>query len=314
VATVLGAGPRNVSIIAGCHADEPVGPITAGTLPRLLSAHFPELLTHFRFHIIPQMNPDGADRNRVWFQDPLSFPEYAAKVVREKPGDDIEFGFGREKRPRPECLGAMEFLEHHGPYCAHFSLHGMGFSEGAWFLVCREWVDRSATLIQALERVTTALSFPFHDIDREGEKGFTRIRPGFCTTPTSTAMCDHFLRKGDPETAGKFKPSSMEFVQSLGAGDVLVADPGAGPLRMVSEMPLFRIGLADNSKPGDPPGTAYQHFKDELEALREAPPPLDPTALAALADRYLLMAVPVALQVRLQVAMIVLALEYLRTQ
>ena len=40
----LGAGERHVSIIAGCHADEPVGPMTAQALPALLPREVPALL------------------------------------------------------------------------------------------------------------------------------------------------------------------------------------------------------------------------------------------------------------------------------
>ena len=51
-------------------------------------------------------------------------------------------------------------------------------------------------------------------------------------------MRRHFLDRGDPETAAVFRPSSMEYVRSLG-GD---------PLTFVSEMPLFLL---------PPPETAY---------------------------------------------------------
>ena len=89
----LGSGIRHVSVVAGAHADEPVGPMTTQMLPALLQGHFPEFLDRFTFRVISNINPDGADRNRPWFSNPLDFRTYVANTVRELPGDDIEFGY-----------------------------------------------------------------------------------------------------------------------------------------------------------------------------------------------------------------------------
>lgn len=235
----FGAGEKPVSIVAGSHADEPAGPMTAQALPLLLHAHFPEVLERFRFHVIPQINPDGAERNRPWFHDPPDFETYAQHAIREQPGDDIEFGFADEAGARPENRAVARYLKRHAPFAAHFSLHGMGFAEGAWFLLCREWVERCGPVMDALESLCQCVGMPLHDIDRQGEKGFTRIRPGFATTPTSTAMRAFFEQRGDPETAAKFLPSSMEYVAAL----------GGGPLCAVSEIPLFASRVAKPACP-----------------------------------------------------------------
>lgn len=227
-----GTGPATVSVIAGCHADEPAGPMTASCLPSLLARHAPELLERFSFRIVPQMNPDGAERNRAWFRERLDLNLYIEHVVRELPGDDVEFGFGDDPHMRPECRAAQTFLSSGAPYAAHFSLHGMGFSEGAWCLIHPSWRDRSTPFQAAFAKFCADNAMPLHDIDRHGEKGFERIAPGFCTTPNSTAMREYFLAEDDSETAEKFRPSSMEWIASL----------GGAPLAIVSEMPLFRIG------------------------------------------------------------------------
>ena len=73
------------------------------------------------------------------------------------------------------------------------------------------------------------MGYRLHDDARTGEKGFRRIERGFSTCPNSTAMREHFLARGEPETAGRFRPSSMEFMRALG-GD---------PLTLVSEIPHF---------------------------------------------------------------------------
>lgn len=290
----VGQGPRAVSVIAGCHADEPVGPITALLLPGLLRRHFPELLDDFRFHVIPQMNPDGAVRNRGWFESPLPFPAYAEGAVRETPGDDIEFGFDTEEGARPECLSMQQFLKPEGPFHAHFSLHGKDYAEGAWFLLSAAHETQSEELMGALSSFCGDMGMPLHDVDRRGEKGFVRIGPGFSTTPNSAAMRDFFLTQGDAVTAALFRPSSMEFVSAQ----------GGEPLCMVSEVPMFRMA-GDDGHPGGPVGP---RFKADLEEALRRPEAERDAALEDLQYRYELATVPLELHVRLQLAMIVLAL------
>ena len=285
----IGLGKQTVSIIAGAHADEPTGPVTALLWPWLLETHFPELLQQFTFHIIPQMNPDGAERNRRWFAAEPDFKTYVSAVLREEPGDDVEFGFGTGKPVRPECRAAMTFLKPHGPYAAHFSLHSMPYNEGVWFLLSPNWQEQATGLMAQLSAYCKAAGFMLHDVDRHGEKGFSRIGPGFSTTPNSTAMRSFFEAQGQPETAAKFHPSSMEFISS----------PGGDPLCMVSEIPLFLLG---NETPnlGNP---AYFRFKLELDlAIKE-------NTLKSLITRYDVKSVPLEQQVRLQLGMILLGLE-----
>lgn len=281
----FGQGRRNVSVIAGCHADEPVGPMTAQILARVLQRSFPELLERFRFHVVPQMNPDGAENNRAWFRTPFELDAYLEHVHRELPGDDIEFGWSTGPGVRPEVVNAMKFLKPHAPYEAHFTLHGMAFAQGAWCLLSPEWVDRADTYMDAFALLCAERDFPLHDVDRKGEKGFVRIRDGFCTHPNSTAMKRYFLDRNDTATAQRFRPSSMEWIRSLG-GD---------PLCIVSELPLFMID--------DPDGT----FRDALEALRVTPTP-DPSELNDLIRRFGVKAVAPEDQIPLQIGMIVLAL------
>ena len=293
----FGVGERAVSIIAGCHADEPIGPMTAQILYHHLRDHFPKLLQSFRFRVIPDMNPDGAERNRTWFAQTLSLDQYLNHVLRELPGDDIEFGFGSDGDERPECQAMQSFLGDHGSYAAHFSLHGLAVAEGAWCLICKEWRMKATGYMEAFAQLCQSLDFPQHDIDRKGDKGFERIGKGYTTTPHSQPMKQFFLDQHDPETAAKFKPTSMQYIQSLG-GD---------PLCIVSELPLFHIGL---------PSTDIDHlstlaFKEELDAIRAQHPTLSPEDLSPLCNDYRLTPTPLDLQVRLQTGMIVLALHEL---
>ena len=116
----LGEGPLQVSLIGGCHADEPVGPSMLARLAGWLQAQVADhpLLTSVTWSIVPHVNPDGAARNAAWtevtepLRDHLGEPDlgyelnrYLAAVVRELPGDDIEFGFPHDPEDREAILG-----------------------------------------------------------------------------------------------------------------------------------------------------------------------------------------------------------------
>lgn len=288
----MGEGPRLVTITAGCHADEPVGPMTAELLPTLI-ADSDDLLDDFTFRVVPQMNPDGAARNRAWFAPELDFATYLEHSVRELPGDDIEFGFSEGPEARPECRAAIDWLWKHGPVSAHFSLHGMAWAEGAWFLMNRDSVDGAEVLTGALEALCVAWDVPQMEIDRKGEKGFFRVTKGVSTSPTSVAMSEHFWGLGDPETAAKFLPSSMEFAESI----------GGNPLCIVSELPLFLLDVPASLE--DP---VLYRFRDALALAQEQG---TPWAIARLIHDFRLRPLPLHTQVAMQFEMIYLALNYL---
>jgi hypothetical protein len=96
--------------------------------------------------------------------------------------------------------------------------------------------------------------------------------------------------------AARFRPSSMEFVQSLG-GD---------PLCMVSELPLFRIGKRSRSLED----SIYWPVIDRFRELR-GEGGVDPKAAAAFIEEFALEPVPFATQSALQVAMMEEALAIL---
>jgi hypothetical protein len=257
----FGNGSRSVGLIGGCHADEPVGPEMLGKLcAHLASASSSSpLLRDYRWFVVPDVNPDGAHRNAAWTGTTVECRDHAGiadrgyelcayveNVVREAPGDDIEFGFpwgAEDADARPENLAVARFLSGGAPFSVHGSFHGMDFAVGPWFLLEPSWRDRTAELRDNLRRQVRALGYRLFDVDRGGEKGFHRIDEGFTTRPDSAAMIEHFRALGDERTARLFRPSSMEFVRGLG-GD---------PLTLVSEMPLFVLD-PNNGPPETPTG------------------------------------------------------------
>ncbi len=250
MAHALGDGPVRVSLVGGCHADEPVGPSFLRRLVRYLVGDDGRPLRRAAtWFIIPHLNPDGATANAAW-QTPgttrYDLAVYLRHRVRELPGDDIEFGFPRgadDLGARPENRAAWGFWRGHAPFDLHVSMHGMAMAAGPYFLVERGWWPRFANAAAALTGDVKAAGYTLHDVERQGEKGFHRLARGFCSRPDSRSMRRHFLELGDPETAARFRPSSMEAVRALG-GD---------PLTLVTEMPLFITpGVGERLGPPDP--------------------------------------------------------------
>jgi len=235
----VGKGAIKISLIGGCHADEPVGPMFLRKLVNFLDAQTDKhpLLTSYTWYIIPHCNPDGEAKNKKWYSDEdthINLVDYLTLSRREAPGEDIEFGFpikGMYETLRVENKVIFDFwVKHKISFHLHASLHGMAKSYGPWFLLDRNWIKKTEPLQQ--ECITRAHELGYtilHDVDRKGEKGFTRITKGFCTRPDSSAMRKHFLLQDDTAMASLFRPSSMESVRSF----------SGNTLTLVSEMPLF---------------------------------------------------------------------------
>lgn len=263
----LGSGPRLVTLVAGAHADEPVGPETLRTLVLGVLAErdwlaegggFADLFERFTFRIVPHVNPDAEARNRPWMEAWPDVQAFLRHRRREPPGSDVEFGF---PVMRPENRAASRFLFDFEPIALHMSLHGMAFSEGAMLLIERHCVDRTEALRDGFREAVRDAGLALHDHDRSGEKGFDYIEPGFWTTPEGTTMKEHFRERGDIRTARGFFLSSMEMARIAGYDDVRQAHP----LCIVTELPLFVIARDYEHEPGVP--TAYLAFRDELPEI-----------------------------------------------
>jgi len=305
---VFGRGDLHVSLIGGCHADEPVGPAMLRRLASFLAAlpAEPPLLTAVTWYVVPHVNPDGEARNQAWSEATLPAVDHLGKedraydlsiyirhVIRELPGDDMEFGFPRDSGDsgaRLENRAVASFLTEGAPFHLHASFHGMGFASGPWFLIEPAWIDRTGRLRDSLRAKVRAMGYQPFDVNRGGEKGFHRIDEGFTTRPDSRAMIAWFEERGDTETAGKFRPSSMEYVRSLG-GD---------PFTMVSEMPLFLRPLepGETGRPDDP---RFRAFLDRIAAKPA-------TEARAEAERTGVRGMPIRDQMRLQLAFLNAAL------
>lgn len=295
----LGHGARRLSLIGGCHADEPVGPAMLDLLVSELARRDADdpLLDAYTWYVVPHVNPDGEARNATWTTThPLGNGDargydlglYLRAAVREQPGDDVEFGFPRspaDYQARPENRAVAAFLAPGAPFVLHASFHGMAFAAGPWFLIEHAWAERTEAMRERLRARVRALGYELHDVDRGGEKGFFRIDEGFTSRPDSRAMAAHFEALGNSAMARRFRPSSMEHVRSLG-GD---------PLTFVSEMPLFLL-----------PAACYEAGNlvrpTALGTLHHLAAQGDAEALAREAAQLGLRPMPIGDQMRLQLA------------
>jgi hypothetical protein len=301
----FGGGPLHVSLIAGCHADEPVGPAMLRRLVAWLAARPADdpALRDATWSIVPHVNPDGEARNAAWSAPTLPAVDhrgapdrvydlalYLRHVNRERPGDDMEFGFpfaADDLGARPENRAVAAFLAGGAPFHLHASFHSIAFATGPWFLLEPAWIERTAALRDRLRERVRAMGYGLFDVDRGGEKGFRRIDEGFSTRPDSVSMRAWFAARGDAATAALFRPSSMEHVRALG-GD---------PLTMVSEMPLFLrpVQEGESGRPDDPLFRAWLG-RIALAATRA------PEEVAAEATRAGVRGMPLRDQMRLQLA------------
>jgi Zinc carboxypeptidase len=306
----LGRGGLRVSLLGGCHADEPVGPAMLRRLVAWLGnrpAGDP-LLETATWTFVPHVNPDGETRNAAWSEetlpatDHLGAPDrvydialYLRHVVRERPGDDMEFGFphsGDDAGARPENRAVAAFLAEEAPFHLHASFHSIAFATGPWFLIEPAWVERTGDLREALRARVRQMGYRVFDVDRGGEKGFRRIDEGFSTRPNFRSMRAWFEERGDPDSAALFRPSSMDYVRSL----------GGNPFTMVSEMPLFLRPL-EEGETGRPDDPHFRAWHQRMAACRT------PEELRAAAMRDGVRGMPIRDQMRLQLAFLNEALE-----
>ncbi len=306
----VGEGRVVCTITAGAHADEPAGPMAAMLLAEWLSSDdraAAELRGRVTFVICPQVNPDGAEANRSWFAPVPDFGSYIHQVKRELPGDDVEFGYPGDGKGalRPENLAVANYLSRFPAADVHCSLHSMAFAGGAWFLLGGRSIERAGVIRERLRGPIEKSGFGLHDIDRRGDKGFSRIGRGFCTTPDSRAMERHFNEAGDHDMAARFRLSSMEWTLSRNAAAHI----------MVTELPMFGLDggfcpsrdedkadaeqeLDWDGEAPEPGSTAYEKFRDSLKGLMMRG---DLAGAEKLAEDYGIVAIPFKEQCELMI-------------
>jgi hypothetical protein len=257
LALKVGQGPRTVAVTANAHAEEAAGTVTC---LRLLQALLEQpagafWLQEATFHCIPTANPDGLWRNRDWLEGTFDLARFLRFRTRDLPGEDVEFGYLSEAdgAVRPENRAVAGYLGSLPGLDAYISLHSLDFAGGAWFLLqASDWTGQEPFLA-SVEEACAREGVPLHDEDRAGQKGFTRLRPGFHTSPTAEAMRAFFGAAGQDDLAQQFRLNSLQFVRQC----------HGTPLAVVSELPLaYAPELADM--------TPAEGTRSDVERRRQA--------------------------------------------
>ncbi|MDX3853663.1 M14 family zinc carboxypeptidase [Streptomyces sp. AK02-01A] len=125
----VGRGSRHVLVVAGPHANEPVGGVTALRLARYLArAGRPD---RFRYtadttwHFLLCLDPDGARRNERWLRGPMTFVHHYRHFYRPGFAGQPEWLPAESgAAPMPETRALLELQDELRPFL-QCSLHGV---------------------------------------------------------------------------------------------------------------------------------------------------------------------------------------------
>jgi hypothetical protein len=151
----IGTGPQHVLVIAGAHANEPVGLHTALALAGCL-AEDPELTDGQTWHLLPVWDPDGAALNQ-WHAGPLSPRSYYQGFYRPAVCDQPGFMFPRDgagrgpSQPLPETWAVMRVIDQLSPELV-IDLHNGDLGGRAWFILNQRREGLAARLRAAAAR------------------------------------------------------------------------------------------------------------------------------------------------------------------
>ncbi|MYZ39947.1 M14 family zinc carboxypeptidase [Streptomyces sp. MnatMP-M17] len=122
----VGRGSRHALVVAGPHANEPVGGLTVLRLARyLLRPGRPARFTDTAWHFVLCLDPDGARRNERWLKGPMTFAQHYRNFFRPGFAGQPEWlptEPGAE--PMPETRALLGLQDELRPYL-QCSLHGV---------------------------------------------------------------------------------------------------------------------------------------------------------------------------------------------
>jgi hypothetical protein len=134
---------RTVAVVAGLHADEVIGPLTAISILQTLVCNKPPTV---RFCIVPVADPDLVSRNASELTEPVTLQA----LLNLNHQRDLEGHFTTDTYP--ECVAIRQWIEHFDRVDAYFSLHSAHcISPGLFFYVGStsnsSWVNQIASQV-----------------------------------------------------------------------------------------------------------------------------------------------------------------------
>jgi hypothetical protein len=156
----IGRGAVKALIVGGVHAMEPIGALTIVSLLTALRDAVPSLIeANVEWHVVPCIDPDGAQLNEGWSQGPFSLETFMKNYYVQAPRDQVEGSFAisyKTMRPKSPPSAEAEILksviDQVGPDF-YFPLHNARVG-GAFFLlghgIDQSYYERIYALLEGL--------------------------------------------------------------------------------------------------------------------------------------------------------------------
>lgn len=226
----FGKGTTKVLIVAGPHADEPIGSLTVFSLLTLLKNSNEELLKQdVEWHIVPCIDPDGARLNEDWSQQAFTHKSFMKGFHKQVLNEQIDYSFPMNykgcvfNQPTQEAKVLMKILDQTRPdfYSSLHNAHASGC-----FFVSSE--DLGQSVYQALSKLLEKYNLPLNASSHAAGLG-NEYSPGVFTLPVIEEAYAVYERVGldweDCETGKtsfeylkEIKPSAVIFYSEAAYG------------------------------------------------------------------------------------------------
>ena len=210
-------GSIKVLVVAGPHADEPIGSATVYSLLKLLNSNFHDLVSQdIEWNIVPCIDPDGAILNEGWSQKPFSFENFVRHSFKQNPADQAEFSFPLNykklafNKQTPESKTLKNIIEETQPDY-YFSLHN-SIAGGAYFLINK---DVDSKYYPEIHKLAETYKIPLKKkvIQDQYGKG---INTSINSYPKVKDIYDHLSKSlDDPSKHLNWGNSSKDYLESI---------------------------------------------------------------------------------------------------
>ncbi|MEV6109774.1 M14 family zinc carboxypeptidase [Streptomyces sp. NPDC051940] len=158
-----GSGPAEVLVVAGPHANEPVGGAAVLRLARRIREDR-RLRARARWHLLLCVDPDGARLSEAWARRPGLLRDQFRHYYRPAEDAQPEWLPADGGPPLPETAALTALLDELRPV-AQFSLHGNDLG-AAWVQLTHDVPEAARLLARPAARLTLPLAGPGHDTHR----------------------------------------------------------------------------------------------------------------------------------------------------
>ncbi|HEY9292674.1 MAG TPA: M14 family zinc carboxypeptidase [Microlunatus sp.] len=262
----VGDGPVDALIYAGVHPNEPIGFCTVLQLATELCTD-PGFVASLgcRWHIVPNIDPDGTRLNEGWFHGPFDRVFYARHFYRPAPAEQVEWSFPLAYKDAyfdqviPETFALMRVMDEIRPELA-VALHN-GELGGVYYYLSRN-IEGA---VGALHAIAAHVGLPLDRGEPESPV-VDSYGPAVFGTISTERQYDHRERLGLPRSDDASGGSSADYAARHGT------------LSLVAELPYWTHPAIDDQSLTD-----HRY----VELLRAAADELDHDmhALALILDR-----------------------------